>query len=274
MITGSTRVFAILGNPVAHALSPIIQNAAMRVRNLDAVYIPLRCDAKEFDGLVRGLAHAGGGGNVTIPHKGLAAAAVDKASPAVKATRACNTFWAERGKIYGENTDVIGFRKAVTAVIDDLHGTRALVLGAGGGARAVLHALLESGCAGVTVLARDRRHAAEMQQVAGRRSNRITYITSDKSLAAEAYDLVINTTPLGLNQRDPMPLRLNRVGAVRAVYDIVYKIGGTAWVNYAQSCGLPAADGMEMLVQQAAAAFELWFGGEAPLKNMRAALKR
>jgi shikimate dehydrogenase len=267
-ITSNTRVFAILGDPVGHSRSPLLHNAAMRARDIDAVYVALRCTEDDFAGTLRSLA----GGNVTIPHKGNAAAVVDKPSARVRATLACNTFWSSNGNTYGENTDVAGFTNSVKQVMADLRGARALVIGAGGGARAVLYGLLEEGCEGVTVLGRSRERAREIAIVAGRRGGRVEYSISDRGLRNEGFDLVINATPLGLRARDRFPLRFNKIAAVRAVFDIAYRAEGeTEWVTYARSLGIPAADGREMLVQQAAAAFELWFDQVAPIDAMRRA---
>lgn len=268
-----TRTFAILANPITHVRSPQIQNAAFKAAGLDAVYVPLQCSADDMPGLLVGLARAGGGGNVTIPHKGLAAETVEKPSARVRATRACNTFWGNRGKIYGDNTDVVGFMKAIHQVIPDLKGSRVLVVGAGGGARAVLYAVLEQGCAAVTVLARNQKHRPEIEFVGGRKSHRVSYITEPKILREEGYDLVVNATPLGLRDEDRLPFKLNVLGGVTAVYDIAYRVGGTAFVRYARSLGIPAEDGYEMLIQQAAAAFELWFDMEAPVSAMRKAFQ-
>lgn len=271
-LSGNTRVFAILGHPIAHTRSPAIQNAAIAACGLDAVYVALPCETSELAGLLIGIANAGGGGNVTIPHKGLAAGILDQPSPRVRATRACNTYWSRRGRLYGENTDVLGFSTAVTEVIDDLRGTRALVLGAGGAARAVIYALLESGCGAVTVLGRSAVRGAEIMEVAGRRARRVAYITNERLLRTEGFDLVVNATPLGLRAADRFPLRLDRIAGLTAVFDVVYKAGGTPWVNYARGLGIPSADGAEMLVQQAAASFEIWFDRAAPIDLMRRAL--
>jgi shikimate dehydrogenase len=249
----------------------VIHNAAIRAAGIDAVYLALHADTGNVAGLIHGLAHAGGGGNVTVPHKGVAADSVDKASAAVKATHACNTFWLQRGKVYGENTDVVGFREAVADVISDVQGTRALVIGAGGAARSVLHALLEDKASGVTVLGRTPGRAREIAEVAGRRSKRVRYITSTKLLAAEGFDLIVNATSLGLKDADALPLQFSAVGGLTAAFDVVYRPGGTRWIAIARATGIPSADGSEMLIRQAAAAFELWFDVEAPIAAMRRA---
>jgi len=104
VIDGSTRVFAILGDPVAHSLSPAMQNAAFRVLGLPAVYVALRCVPADVPGLMRALSRAGGGGNVTVPHKEVAAQAVDRRREIVDRIGACNTFWGEEGACVGDNT--------------------------------------------------------------------------------------------------------------------------------------------------------------------------
>jgi shikimate dehydrogenase len=273
-ITSDTRVFAVLGDPVSQSRSPIIHNAAFHAAKVDAVYTTLRCNAADCASLILALSRAGGGGNVTIPHKGVAARTVEKPSPAVKATQACNTFWLEKNKVHGDNTDVAGFTHAVHELMPDLKGTRALVVGAGGGARALVYAVLEEGADWVTVLGRSRARRDEIEHVAGRRLKRVAYITSDKSLRHEGFDLIINTTPLGHRPNDALPFSLSKVAGVRAVFDIVYKMGGTKWVGFARALGIPASDGKEMLIQQAAAAFECWFQMQAPIATMRRAFDR
>ena len=137
-ITARTRVLALFGDPVEHSASPEIQNAAFIEAGVNGVYIAVRCATEDLAGFMRGLALAGGGGNITLPHKEKAAAIVDVSSEAVRRTGACNTFWGQDGKVHGDNTDVEGFRRALRIFVDGpSQGIRALVLGAGGAARAV-----------------------------------------------------------------------------------------------------------------------------------------
>jgi shikimate dehydrogenase len=274
MSTAATRLFALLGDPVHHSLSPVMHEAAMRRAGIDAAYVALRCTTEDVPGLLLGLAYAGGGGNVTIPHKGVAACTVDAPSARVRATRACNTFWLYRKRVHGENTDVPAFAAALKRVVPDLRGTRVLILGAGGAARAAIFSLLEQHSAAITVLARSAARAREIEQVAGRSTKRVTFTTSLPGIRDEGFDVVVNATPLGLRASDPLPLQLHRIAAVTAVFDMVYKAGGTRWTNYARSLGVPAAEGSEMLILQAAAAFELWFGVDAPVDMMRRAFLR
>lgn len=270
----STRVFALLGDPVSHSLSPRFQNAALRAAGLDGVYVALRCADEDVPGLVRGLARAGGGGNVTLPHKETAARAVQRRTGTVEATGACNTFWLEDGEVWGDNTDVEGCAAAVRALLGrSPAGARVLLAGAGGSARAALHALVGAGAERVVVLNRTRARA---EALAGRYAGGRTALAvaaSAGELAGDSFDLAVNATSLGLRPGDAMPVPLDGGPGVAAGLDLVYAPGGTAWVRAMRERGIPAADGTEMLLRQGAASFRRWWGRDAPLEAMRAALE-
>ncbi len=272
-LSAATRVFAVLGDPVAHSRSPEIQNAAFRAAGVDGVYVALRVDGSHVHGLLRGLALAGGGGNVTLPHKAAALRAADRSLPAARHTGVANTFWMEDGQVVADNTDVEGFRRATEISLDGGARDRdVLVLGAGGAARAVVVALLASGAARVSILNRTPRRARELADAL--RDPRIRVLADDGELVGAHRDLVVNATRLGLEPGDPLPVDLGRFADVGAVLDVVYGPGaeGTRFVREARSRGIPADDGREMLLQQGAAAFERWWQRDAPLDAMRAAL--
>jgi len=253
VIGGSTRVFALLGDPVAHSLSPAMQNAALQALGLDAVYVPLRCVPQEVPGLVRALAGAGGGGNVTVPHKEMVAATLQQRSDRVAALGACNTFWGTPAGPAGENTDVDGILSALTAL--EAPPTRWLVAGTGGGARAVVGAARLRGAA-IAVRSRDpaRRRAFE------------SWIAQRGVMPAAPgeCDVLINATPLGLHPGDHLPLALEEAPQAQVAFDMVYARGETAWVRAMRNSGLRATDGRGMLVAQGAAAFRRWFPDEDP----------
>jgi shikimate dehydrogenase len=267
----TTRLFVLLGDPVAHSLSPLIQNAAIRAAGVDAVYLALPCSRDDVGGLLRGVARAGGGGNITVPHKVRAARLVDVASPAVRLTGACNTFWLDKGRIHGDNTDVTGFDGAARALVGELTGLRVLLLGAGGAARAAACALLGAGAAGITVLNRSTARARGLRRALGH-PPRLGLSSSVRRLRREHFDLAVNATPLGLHAQDALPLPLDAVRDLGAVLDLAYAADCTAWVRVARDAGIPAMDGKEMLLQQAAAAFQDWWRRPAPLQAMRTAL--
>ncbi len=265
------RVFAVLGDPVGHSLSPLIHNAAIRQLGLHATYVALRCGAADCGSLMRKLARAGGGGNVTVPHKELAAKVVDRPSQAVLRTGACNTFWYAGDALMGENTDVEGFRRALRDLTGDLAaGARVLLAGAGGSARAVLASLLPEKVGEVAILNRTPARAHALALEAG--DPRVRVLDGPADLRGEAFDLLVNATSLGLSPDDPLAIPLDDLRHVGAVLDLVYGSGETPLTSAARSRGIPAGDGKRMLVYQGAAAFECWWGRPAPVEAMFRAL--
>lgn len=271
-ITARTRIFAVIGDPVAHSLSPVIHNAALRDLELDGVFGALRASQEDMVGFLRGLARAGGGGNVTLPHKEKAATVVDRPSAAVRRTGACNTFWAEDGVIHGDNTDVEGFGRALEGFLGrPPEGLRVLVIGAGGAARACLVALMDGGVQEIQLLNRSHERARAVARRIG--GERVRVLDDHKATEGGSYDLVVNTTRLGLEDGDPLPLDLELLDRAGAVMDIVYGRQDTPFLSRARELGIRSADGIEMLIHQAAVAFERWWGVEPSLEVMRRALK-
>jgi shikimate dehydrogenase len=278
-VTGSAaRVFALLGDPVEHSLSPAMQNAAFRALGLRAVYVALRCDAADVPALMRSLVRSGGGGNVTIPHKETALSALGRCLELAAAAGACNTFWAAdtggnadadtKAKtsaapaVVGDNTDVPG----VLAALDRLTLPPGpwLVAGTGGGARAATIAARLCG-ASVAILSRSAERRAAFEAWAA---------AAGVALAPPAEcRVLINTTPRGLRPEDPPPIAREAAPDAAVAFDMVYARGETAWVRAMRAAGLRAADGREMLVAQGAAALERWFPEKkAPVEVMRAAV--
>lgn len=273
-VTAHTRVIALLGDPVSHSLSPAIQNAAMRAAHVDGVYVALRCSSDDVGPLLRGLAHAGGAGNVTVPHKEAAARAVDRRTEAAEATGACNCFWGDGGEVWGDNTDVEGVAAAIRALLGrSVTGARVLVAGAGGGARAVVYSLVRHGAEEVVVVNRTHRRAVELARRFGTGRTPVRVVGGVDEVGGGTFDLAVNATSLGLRPGDALPLDPAALPPVDAALDLVYARGGeTPWVRAMRERGVPAGDGREMLLMQGAAAFRRWWGVEAPLEAMRAAL--
>jgi len=265
-VSGSTRIFAILGDPVAHSLSPAMQYAAFRVLGLDAVYVPLRCSSADLPGLMASLARAGGGGNITIPHKAVAARSAGQPSAWVRAIDACNTFWSDGGgdaPVIGDNTDIEG----ILAALERLHAPDGpwLLAGTGGSARAVAAAARERGVA-LAVTSREPARAASFASWA---QASLGVWSAEPSQCR----VLVNATPLGLGAGDPDPIPAGVAPHATVALDLVYARGETGWVRRARARGLAAADGREVLVRQGAAAFSRWFPGkQAPVEVMRAAV--
>ena len=272
-VTAATRLIALLGNPVHHSLSPAFQNAAIRAAGRDAVYLALRCESSDVAHLIGAIARAGGAGNVTVPHKEAAAQAIEQPSERVVRTGVCNTFWSQEGVVHGDNTDVDGFRRAAEELLGgELAGIRALVLGAGGAARAAVFALLEARAGQIVIANRSMERAEE---IADRfRAGPLIALTSPDAVRVGDHDLVVNATALGLRDADPLPLPLDDWAPSTAALDLVYRPTRTEWINQLRSSGIRAEDGLPMLLYQGAAAFERWFAMPAPLDAMRAALPK
>lgn len=274
-LSATTRLFTLLGDPVAHSLSPTFQNAAIRHAGLDAVYVALRCDMHSVAPLIRALCRAGGGGNVTVPHKHVASQCIERPSDAVRRTGACNTFWGEEGVICGDNTDVDGFRDAALELLPTLVGVSAFVIGAGGAAAAAACALLDDGAASITLINRSPDRARSLAARLDVDGKVVEVVTSRHDVADRDIDLVVNASTIGLVDGDSLPFDLAGLGKVRAALDLVYRRGQpTPWVRHARRLGIEAADGTGMLLGQGAAAYERWFGSPAPVEVMRTAVEK
>ena len=264
MLSVSTWL-GVCGWPVAHSLSPVMQNAALAHERLDGWrYLKLQLPPERFEEAVRALPGRGFRGvNVTIPHKEAALGLADAASTTAREVGAANTLTFEAdGSIHADNTDVGGFLEALAA---DPAGKRALVLGAGGAARAAVHALVRGG-ADVSVWNRTQARAQSLAQSLG-----ATYVS--EPVQAE---IVVNATSVGLHDADStfkaLPLSADDVRAGSCVVDMVYRPGGTALLQAAKAWGARTVDGTEVLIAQGAASFERWTGRPPDREAMRRAV--
>ncbi|MCP9881614.1 shikimate dehydrogenase [Cyanobium sp. Alchichica 3B3-8F6] len=287
-ISGHTALAGVLGDPVRHSLSPAMHNAALAELGLDWVYLALPAPAEELETVVRGLEALDCRGlNVTLPHKQAVARLCRSLSPLAERVGAVNTLVRHpEGGWLGDNTDVTGFLAPLRASGSSWHGRRAVVLGCGGSARAVVAALVELGCGAITVAGRSSARLEGLlspcrswaPQVQG-----LAWDSQTESLqhALAQADLVVNTTPVGMasatnpEAAQQSPLTLAELETLRpgsTVYDLIYTPRPTALLQAASARGCQSLDGLEMLVQQGAAALRLWSGLETvPVAAMRAA---
>ena len=292
-ISGRTALVGVLGDPVRHSLSPAMHNAALAELGLDWVYLALPVAAAALPGALRTLAALDCRGlNVTIPHKQAAADLADTLCPLATRLGAVNTLVPRpEGGWWGTNTDVEGFREPLQeslAAGEGWGGRRALVLGCGGSARAVVAGLVELGLAAVQLAG--RRPAAVAAFMADCRPwapalEALPWPEGGDGLAAALAqaDLVVNTTPVGMvagrsgddTNPAPCPLGPAELEALRpsaVVYDLIYTPRPTRLLQAAAARGCRSLDGLEMLVRQGAAALRLWSGqAEVPLAAMRRA---
>ena len=259
----------MLGHPVAHSLSPALQNAALRHVGLPLVYEAIDVPPAGLDDAVRRLVEARASGNVTIPHKeavGRRCARLDAIAARVRAVNAFRI--GEDGELEGTNTDVGGFDALARHAGALRAGVHVAVLGAGGSAAAVLAALERWTGARVTLFNRTAARAAELAS----RFPIVSRIARDAEDAVADATLVVNTTSLGLRADDPFPVAPHALREDATVLDLVYRPGETAWVRAVRERGHMAADGLGMLLEQGALAFEWWLGIAAPRDVMRDAL--
>jgi shikimate dehydrogenase len=256
VITGRARLAGVVGFPVAHSRSPVLHNFWLARHGIDGAYVPLRVAPEEFAAALRGLRAAGFAGlNVTVPHKEAAFAACDFVDESAARAGAVNTIVFSNDGVHGSNTDGYGFMANLAA-----HGVRAqgaaLLLGAGGAARAIAAALLASGMQ-VSLCNRTRGRAEALAQALPG----LTVL--DWDAAPEALhdkSLLVNTTSLGMQGQEALVLDLSSAPAGLAVADIVYAPRQTGLLAAAQARGLLAVPGLGMLLHQAVPGFAAWFG--------------
>ena len=265
---GAPRRLVLLGHPVAHSLSPRFQTAALRAARIDATYQALDVAPADLDRVVDALVAEGAAGNVTVPHKAAFARRCDRQSAIAERAGAVNTFWVEAGALVGDNTDVAGVDAAARALLGRAPGVeRVALLGAGGSAAAVLCAVERWPGASATVYNRTMTRAHELAS----RFAPTARAVSSPAAALHGATLVINATSVGLDGRS-IPVAVSDLPRGAAVLDLVYAAGETPWVRAARAAGHPARDGIVMLVEQGAAAFERWFGRPADRDAMWASL--
>lgn len=246
----------LVGHPVRHSLSPALQNAALRRAGIPLTYEALDVAPGQLGTVAGLLRDAGGAGNVTVPHKEAFAALCAIRSPVAERVGAVNTFWTESGALVGDNTDVGGFDAAVRRHFGPVRdGGVVVVLGAGGSAASVLAAAERWGGTHARIVARTpgRAHALAA------RFDRIATVYDSVADALRDASLVVNATPVGLIGTE-LPLQPAMIEAGTDVLDLTYRRGETPWVHACRARGLRAADGLAMLVEQGALAFERWFG--------------
>jgi shikimate dehydrogenase len=264
-----TVYLGVCGWPVAHSRSPAMQNAALAATGLDEWrYLRLPLPPELFEETIRALPGAGFRGvNVTIPHKEAALALATTASEAAKEIGAANTLTFEPGgEIAADNTDAPGLIAALRPFRDPA-GRSALVLGAGGAARAAVWALLRAGASDVAIWNRTPERARALAADLGGRA-----VTTPPTA-----EIVVNCTSVGLAEPEAtfkaLPLRADELGAGSCVVDMVYREGGTRLLEAARTRGADVIDGLEILIAQGAASFERWTGRTAPLQAMREAVR-
>jgi 3-dehydroquinate dehydratase/shikimate dehydrogenase len=258
-VDAATRMYGVVGDPIAHSLSPAIMNTAFRRENVNGVYLPLHAKTlKDLMACVRDIPIHGL--SITMPYKEAILQHLDNTDSHTTKIGACNTVVrAQDGKLYGFNTDTAGVVRPLEQRIA-LEGARVLVLGAGGAARAAVFGLKERGCE-VFIL---NRSVAPAQKLARRAKARTLKRVDLKKVS---FDVIINATPVGMGNTKESPLNENEINA-RYVFDMIYDPPETRLMALAKARGAQVIPGIEMFVHQAARQFEIWTGKPAPWDDM------
>jgi shikimate dehydrogenase len=262
-ISVTTKIAAVIGDPIAQSLSPYLHNYWLKQNKIDGVYIPLKVSVAEFSEFIKSMHSLGFCGfNITIPHKESALKLCNFISLAAKQIGAVNTITIDQdGKIYGDNSDHFGFIQNIKSEYPnfDFKNKKVLLLGAGGAARAIVFGLLNQGVAEITIANRDLIRAENLAQnfLKMGQIKTISWNNRDKNLSD--FDMLINSTSLGMSGKDELEIALNNLKKSALVCDIVYKPLMTKLLKQAQQQGNLTVTGIGMLVYQGVIGFEKWF---------------
>lgn len=267
-----TSTVGIIGYPLGHSASPAFQQAAFDHLGIDASYLAWETPPDAISEQMESLRGPGLlGANVTVPHKQAVVPFLDEVSQAAQDTGAVNTIVNREGRLTGHNTDVTGFLRALQEDAGfQAQGKRALVLGAGGSARAVVYGLLKEGAGQVTIANRTVERAYRLIDALGSPRN-ASVVLLDPAALSNGWDLIVNCTTLGMRHapgENETPLPDDAIPANSLVYDLVYNPEETPLLQAAARAGARTLGGLPMLIYQGAEAFRLWTGQDAPVEVM------
>ena len=275
-ISGKTCVYAVIGDPIEHSLSPAMQNAAFNALNLDSIYTAFKVKPVDVAKALVGMRALGICGlNVTMPHKAAVMPHLDWIDEPAKFLNSVNTLYHKEGKLLGYSTDGIGALKALKENKVDPYGKKIVILGSGGAARAIAYTLIQE-AEELVVL---NRTVSEAKKIADTLEYKFNKKIITDSLSPEIVkekisnaDILLNTTSVGMKPNIQSLVAPNNLRADLAVMDIVYSPFETQLVKDAKAAEAKVVNGVEMLIYQGAASFEIWTGHEAPVRVMRKAV--
>ncbi len=251
----------VIGWPVCHSRSPLIHRYWLDQLQIEGSYERIEVTAEGFPGFMGNFARLGyAGGNVTLPHKEPAFEYCVRTTETAACLKAVNTLWVEAGKLYGDNTDVAGFLAALDQEAPgwDFHSGHAVVVGAGGAARAIVYALKLRSIRRILLVNRTKARAAAIAAIIGPPVEVVDYSGLQQSLTKAS--LLVNTTSLGMAGQPPLTIDLKALPTEATVSDLVYVPLETSLIKAAKTRGLRAVSGISMLLYQAVPGFERWFG--------------
>jgi shikimate dehydrogenase len=274
MIKGDTKVYSVIGNPVKHSKSPNMHNAAFKALRINGCYVALEPAHSDLDKICS-LIRTGviSGSNVTIPFKESVVEFVDILTEEASKIGSVNTLYSKDGKLVGHNTDGLGFEKSLfTDFGFEPDGKKAVVLGAGGASKAVTAKLCQAGLESLHIFDIDKDRARELKG----HIEKFAYNASVELLNPEQVDsfsensdLIVNCTPIGMSEDDPLLVSKDVFSQNQYIYDLVYTPALTKLLRAAQESGAKTLNGMDMLAYQGAESFSVWEGVEPPYEIMK-----
>ncbi len=279
-INALTKIVGLIGYPIDYTLSPDMHNAAFKELNLNFVYLPFRVKSENLQSAIKGLPALNiVGVNVTIPHKELAMKYLDDFSLEASMIGAVNTICVQDGKLFGDNTDGKGFIASLKEELKvDPTDKKVFILGAGGAARAIGFSLAKLNVKRMTItdidIPRTERLSADIKHHFHElRVDTVGLKDKEFGRNISDCDILINATPCGMHQDDPLLINPDWVFSTHVVYDIIYNPPQTPLLKMAKERGCLTQNGLGMLIHQGALSFELWTGEKAPVEVMRQAIK-
>jgi shikimate dehydrogenase len=275
-VNGTTTTLAIFGDPVSHSLSPLMHNAAFSALGWNCIYIPCHVKVTELSNAVRGIRALNlKGANITIPHKQAVLADLDEIIGDSVMSGSVNTIINRDGRLIGTSTDGAGFCRSLHEEGRfELQGKNVILLGAGGSARAIIYSLIAAGIQSLVILNRDFAKAVNLQEQVWNHTGFALIVhdlTRLQELSWESYDLLINSTSVGLHDDQSLVPR-HFLLPQHFVYDLNYKKGGSKLYREATASGCRALSGLSLLLYQGVESFRLWFEVDPPIEIMRKTL--
>lgn len=272
MIKATTKLLCILGHPIKHSKSPLMHNKMLEILGIDSVYTAFDVEPSKVEDAVKGMKALGiTGGNVTIPHKETVMPFLDEITEEAKNIGAVNTIFVKEGKYIGDNTDGRGF--IISLMQDggfDPKGKKALILGAGGAAKAIVTKLAMENICCIGIFDIDQSKSQELVNHAKKLNSTVNATNLKKEeieQTATQADLIINCTPIGMKETDPELLNKKVFNQTQVVFDLIYNPSETKLLQDAKNAGAKIINGLGMLVYQGALSFERWTG-EKPDTNI------
>lgn len=255
------KKYLVIGNPIEHSLSPKLHNHWIKNNNINAIYEKQKLNKDDIESVILKVKEKKIQGiNVTVPFKKIVIPFLDQLSSEAENTQSVNTIYLNNNKVFGHNTDIIGFELSIKYLGFNIKNKKVLVLGAGGVVPSIIFALNKMQASEITITNRTKENAEKLKDL-------FDYIKIvDWGLVPE-FDLIINATSLGLNENDEINLDFSKVGQNKLFYDVIYNPHETNFLKIGKKLGNKIENGKSMFIYQASAAFKLWHGVNPELNN-------